>query len=127
MTDQQDPRYDIQMAPLFEGLQAIDVESAKQLSDHPWFNRTLCRVNDSLVRLGVFEGEFHWHAHEAEDEFFFVVDGELHIDIEGRDTVSLSAGQGVLVPKGVPHRPRAPGGATVLMIERDGIVPTGDT
>lgn len=118
--------YDITMEPLFAGLEKIDVAQAKTLSDHPWFNRTLCRVNDSLVRLGVFEGEFHWHAHEAEDELFYVVDGRLEIEIEGRDPIVLEPKQGVMVPAGVRHRPRAPEGATVLMVETSTIVPTGD-
>ena len=117
--------YDITLAPMHEGLEKISLRAAREASDHPWFNRTLCCVNESLVRIGVFEGEFHWHAHEREDEFFLVVDGALEIDIEGRETISLSPQEGVLVPKGVRHRPRAPDGATVLMVERDSIVPTG--
>ncbi|MEM1024572.1 MAG: cupin domain-containing protein [Myxococcota bacterium] len=120
-----DEEYDIQLAPLFEGLQTISVESAKKLSDHPWFNRTLCRVNESLVRIGVFKGEFHWHAHEREDEFFYVVDGQLDIEIEGRGPIRLGPNEGTLVPKGVRHRPVALKGATVLMVETASIVPTG--
>ncbi|MEN8185469.1 MAG: cupin domain-containing protein, partial [Myxococcota bacterium] len=97
----------------------------KTRSDHPWFNRTLCRVNDSLVRIGVFQGEFHWHVHEEEDEFFFVVEGRLEIEIEGKATIALESGEGVMVPRGVRHRPTARTGATVLMVENDTIVPTG--
>ena len=117
--------YDIQLQPIHEGLEPIRLAEDKLLSDHPWFNRTLCRVNDSLVRLGVFEGEFHWHAHEDEDEFFFVVEGRLEIELEDRPTLVLEAGEGVMVPRGVRHRPVATTGAVVLMVEHASIVPTG--
>ena len=120
-----DAPYDIRMQPLFAGLERISVADAKGLSDHPWFNRTLCKVNDSLVRIGVFKGEFHWHAHETEDEFFYGVDGALVIEIEGQESIALGPGEGTMVPRGVRHRPVAPGGAAVLMVENDTIVPTG--
>ena len=121
-----DDKYDIQMEALFGGLEHIDLPRVEGLSDHPWFNRTLCAVNDCLVRLGVFEpGDFHWHQHEGEDEFFFVVEGELHIDFEDR-TVELGAKQGVLVPRTVMHRPRAVQRTVVLMFEGAGVRPTGD-
>ena len=121
-----DDRYDIQMKPLHAGLEKVSVHAAKKLSDHHWFNRTLCRVNDSLIRIGVFEGEFHWHAHEEEDELFYVVDGRLEIEIEGQESIVLGPQQCVMVPRGVRHRPLAPDGATVLMVEASTIVPTGD-
>ncbi len=117
--------YDIVTKPVFAGLEKIKIADVKQLSDHHWFNRTLCGVNGSLVRIGVFKGEFHWHAHENEDEFFLVLEGELEIEIEGRDPVRMKPFEGVMVPRGVRHRPKAPTGATVLMVEQDTIVPTG--
>ena len=117
--------YDIVTAPVFGGLEKVSVAAVKKMSDHPWFNRTLCQVNDSLVRIGVFNGEFHWHAHEKEDEFFLVLDGVLEIEIEGRETVTLNPTEGIMVPKGVRHRPVAKSGATVLMVEQATIVPTG--
>jgi mannose-6-phosphate isomerase-like protein (cupin superfamily) len=82
-------------------------------------------VNESVVRLGVIQGEFHWHQHEKEDEFFYVVEGRLLIDLEGR-TVELGPGQGFVIPKGVVHRTRAPERTVILMVETAGIVPTGD-
>lgn len=91
----------------------------------PWHNQTLCTVNDSVVRLGVVHGEFHWHKHDDEDEFFYVVDGRLIIDLDN-DSVELTAGQGFTVPKGVMHRPVAPQRTVMLMVERDGVQPTGD-
>ena len=90
-----------------------------------WFNQTLCKVNDSVVRVGIVEGDYHWHKHDDEDEFFFVVSGRWLIDLEDR-TVDLGPGQGYVVPKGVPHRPRAPERTVILMVEGAGIVPTGD-
>ena len=117
--------YDIVTKPVFAGLEKIAIASVKQMSDHHWFNRTLCAVNDSLVRIGVFHGEFHWHAHEKEDEFVLVIDGRLEIEIEGREPVTLKPTEGVMIPRGVRHRPKAPSGATVLMVEQASIVPTG--
>jgi mannose-6-phosphate isomerase-like protein (cupin superfamily) len=117
--------YDIKTQPVHAGLEKISIAEDKKLSDHHWFNRTLCSVNKSVVRFGVFQGDFHWHAHEREDEFFFVLEGSLEIEIEGRATIVLGVHEGVMVPRGVRHRPRAPKGATVLMVEDDTIVPTG--
>jgi mannose-6-phosphate isomerase-like protein (cupin superfamily) len=82
-------------------------------------------VNDSVVRLGVMQGEYHWHVHEHDDEFFFVLEGRFLIDLEDR-SVELLPRQGFVVPKGVVHRTRAPERAVILMVETAGIVPTGD-
>jgi mannose-6-phosphate isomerase-like protein (cupin superfamily) len=117
--------YSIQLDAKFAPLELIDVPALAATVQEPWFNQTLCRVNDCVVRLGVLHGEFHWHKHDAEDEFFHVVAGKLLIDLEGR-TVELSPGQGLLVPKGVVHRTRAPQRCVVLMIEGAGVKPTGD-
>ena len=110
---------------LYPPLEVVDVPSLVQACTHPWYNQTLCRVNDSVVRLGIFQGQYHWHKHDDEDEFFYVVEGSLLLDLEGR-TVELAPGQGIVVPKGVRHRTRAPQRTVVLMIEGAGIVPTGD-
>jgi hypothetical protein len=106
-------------------LERIDVQTLVDDCTDRWYNQTLCRVNDSVVRLGVVQGEYHWHKHEEEDEFFYVVEGRFLIDLEGR-TVDLGPRQGFVVPKGVLHRPRAPERTVVLMVEGAGIVPTGD-
>jgi mannose-6-phosphate isomerase-like protein (cupin superfamily) len=106
----------------------LEVIEERELSDacqHPWYNQTLCQVNESVVRLGVVEGEYHWHKHDADDEFFYVVEGQLLIDLEDR-TISLSPRQGVVIPKGVMHRPRAPQRTVMLMVETSAVVPTGD-
>jgi mannose-6-phosphate isomerase-like protein (cupin superfamily) len=96
-----------------------------QLAPTAGNNQTLCRVNESVVRLGVIQGDYHWHKHDDEDEFFYVVEGNFLIDLEGR-TVELEPGQGFVVPKGIMHRPRAPKRTVILMVEGAGIIPTGD-
>ena len=106
-------------------LEIVDVQALADACADRWYNETLCRVNDSVVRLGVVEGEYHWHKHDADDEFFFVVEGRLLIDLEGR-TIGLAPRQGFVVPKGVLHRTRAPERTVMLMIETAAIVPTGD-
>lgn len=110
---------------LYKPLELVDVPALVAACTDRWYNQTLCRVNDSVVRLGVVEGEYHWHKHDDEDEFFYVVEGQFIIDLEDR-TVELSPGQGFVVPKGVMHRPRAPKRTVILMVEGAGIMPTGD-
>lgn len=117
--------YDTRLNILHAPLEVIDVQLLADAATHPWYNQTLCQVNDSVVRLGVVQGEYHWHKHDDLDEFFYVVDGNLLIDLEGR-TVDLLPKQGFVVPKGVAHRTRAPVRTLMLMVEGTGIVPTGD-
>jgi len=111
---------------LYDPLQLIDIQSLIDQCTDRWYNQTLCQVNESVVRLGILQGEYHWHKHEKEDEFFFTLQGKLVIDIEGKASVELHPLQGLVVPKGVVHKTRAPGKTVVLMIETAGIVPTGD-
>jgi mannose-6-phosphate isomerase-like protein (cupin superfamily) len=126
MTDtQKSYPYATHLNVFYNQLEVVDVPALVAACTDRWYNQTLCRVNDSVVRLGVVEGEYHWHKHEDEDEFFYVVEGLFLIDLEGR-TVELSPGQGFVVPKGVMHRPRAPERTVVLMVEGAGIMPTGD-
>ncbi|HTS50439.1 MAG TPA: cupin domain-containing protein [Bryobacteraceae bacterium] len=117
--------YETRLNILHQPLELIDLNALARSVTHPWFNQTLCQVNASVVRVGVIEGEYHWHKHDADDEFFYVVEGQLLIDLEGR-VVSLSPGQGMAVPKGVVHRTRAPQRTIILMVENAGIIPTGD-
>jgi hypothetical protein len=111
---------------LFDPLEPIDLQPLVDACTDRWYNQTLCRVNDSLVRLGIVHGEYHWHKHDQEDEFFYVVEGRFLIELEGR-TIDLGPRQGFVVPKGVLHRPRAPERTVILMVEGAGIVPTGDS
>jgi mannose-6-phosphate isomerase-like protein (cupin superfamily) len=117
--------YETRLNILHQPLELIDLNALARSVTHPWFNQTLCQVNASVVRVGVIEGEYHWHKHDADDEFFYVVEGQLLIDLEGR-VVTLSPGQGMVVPKGVVHRTRAPQRTIILMVENAGIIPTGD-
>jgi dTDP-4-dehydrorhamnose 3,5-epimerase-like enzyme len=118
--------YSINTDVAFGPLELIDVAALAGACDEKWFNQTLCRVNDCVVRLGIVEGEFHWHHHDEEDEFFYVVSGRWLIDLEDDRTVELSPGQGFTVPRGVRHRTRAPQRTVILMVEGGGVVPTGD-
>ena len=108
----------------FPALERIDIQALVDACTDPWWNQTLCRVNDSVVRLGIVQGDYHWHQHDADDEFFYVVDGRLLIELEGR-TVELLPRQGFVVPKGVRHCPHAPERTVMLMVETASIVPTG--
>src|SRR3989442_15538675 len=125
MTNPADYPYATYLDVKFAPLSVVDVPALVAQCQDRWYNQTLCRVNDSVVRLGVMQGEYHWHKHDNDDEFFFVLSGTFIIDLEGR-SVSLSRQQGFVVPKGVIHRTRAPEKAVILMIETAAIVPTGD-
>jgi len=118
-------RYVVHPDPLVDPLDVIEVQKLVDACTDEWYNQTLCQVNECVVRLGVVRGEYHWHKHEKEDEFFFVVHGTLLIDLSDR-TVTLSPHQGFMVPRGALHRTRAPERTTLLMIEGAGVTPTGD-
>lgn len=120
-----DQKYSIHNDAQFRPLELVDVRKLQGEVREQWFNQTLCQVNDSVVRLGVIQGEFHWHKHDNEDEFFYVVEGKFLIDLEGR-TVELVPQQGFTVPKGITHRTRAPVRTVILMVEGSGVTPTGD-
>ena len=109
----------------FGALEVVDVQKLADAVTDRWYNQTLCKVNDSVVRVGVMQGEYHWHKHDDLDEFFYVVEGMFLIDLEDR-TVELAPRQGFVVPKGVVHRTRAPSRTIILMVEGAAIVPTGD-
>jgi mannose-6-phosphate isomerase-like protein (cupin superfamily) len=125
MTDTKGYPYATHLDIKFPALDLIDVEALARSVTDQWYNQTLCRVNDSVVRLGVMQGEYHWHKHDSDDEFFFVLSGRFIIDLEGR-SVDLLPGQGFVVPKGTLHRTRAPERSVILMVETAAIVPTGD-
>ena len=109
----------------YPALTTVDVPALVKACTDRWYNQTLCRVNDSVVRLGVVQGEYHWHKHDTDDEFFFVLEGNFIIDLQDR-TVILAPREGFVVPKGTVHRTRAPERCVILMVETAAIVPTGD-
>ena len=123
MTDED--RYSIDLDVKYNPLELIDIPNLIEESKKDWQNFSLSEVNDCVVRLGVIHGEFHWHSHDNEDEFFYVIDGLLHIDLEDK-TFDLYPGQGFMVPKGVSHRTRAPERTAILMVEGKTVTPTGD-
>jgi mannose-6-phosphate isomerase-like protein (cupin superfamily) len=125
MSDVADFPYETRLNILYKPLEIIDEKKLADACEYKWYNQTLCQVNSSVVRIGVVQGEYHWHKHEADDEFFYVVEGQFLIDLEGR-TVELGPRQGFVVPKGVMHRTRAPERTVVLMFENAGVIPTGN-
>lgn len=117
--------YNIHLDIKYEHLKKIDIPTIVNETKEKWFNQTLTQVNESVVRIGIVEGEFHWHKHDNDDEFFFVLDGQLLIDLEDQ-TIELNPNQGVTISKGVMHRPRAPKKTVMLMFETSAIEPTGN-
>jgi mannose-6-phosphate isomerase-like protein (cupin superfamily) len=117
--------YDIHLDDKYGHMQLVDIP-AEIAAHEPWFNQTLTTVNDSVVRLGIIKGDFHFHKHDNDDEFFLVLEGTLLIDFEDRETITLKPHQGYTVPRGVVHRTRAPERTAILMVEPAGVVPTGD-
>ena len=116
--------YETRLNIEYQPLEVIDEKSLADACPYQWYNQTLCKVNESVVRLGVVRGEYHWHKHDDDDEFFYVVEGQLTIDLPER-TVELTPRQGLVVPKGVMHRTRATERTVILMVENAGIIPTG--
>jgi len=125
MSEQQDYPYATYLDIKFPPLQLVNISALVKACTEKWYNQTLCKVNDSVIRLGVMQGDYHWHKHDNDDEFFFVLEGHFVIDLEDR-SVDLQPQQGFVVPKGVKHRTRAPERAVILMVETAAIVPTGD-
>jgi mannose-6-phosphate isomerase-like protein (cupin superfamily) len=125
MSDPEDFPYVTRLNVYYKPLEIVDEKALADACTYKWYNQTLCQVNNSVVRLGVFEGEYHWHKHDNDDEFFYVLEGKLLIDLENR-LIELAPRQGVVIPKGVMHRTRAPKRTVALMVETAAIVPTGD-
>ena len=117
--------YDIHKDVAHGPCELIDV-TGFAASVEPWFNQSLVLMNDSVARIGVLEGDFHWHQHDDTDELFYVIEGRLEIEVEGRPTADLKPGMAYVVPKGVRHCPHAHGRTVVLMFEHASVEPTGD-
>jgi mannose-6-phosphate isomerase-like protein (cupin superfamily) len=125
MAESRDYPYATYLDVKFAPLSVVDVPALVAACKDRWYNQTLCRVNDSVIRLGVMQGEYHWHKHDHDDEFFFVLEGHFIVDLEDR-SVELQPLEGFVVPRGVLHRTRAPERTVILMAETSAIVPTGD-
>ncbi len=117
--------YNQRMDIKYKHHELIDVPKIINECADKWFNQTLSKVNDSVVRIGIVEGDYHWHKHDDEDEFFFVLSGKLFIDLEDK-TIELNPNEGTTISKGVMHRPRAPKKTVMLMVESDTIDPIGE-
>ncbi|HZE37205.1 MAG TPA: cupin domain-containing protein [Stackebrandtia sp.] len=120
-------QYIFNYEPVVGPLEKLDVNKIIESAGEQWFNQTLTQVDEVVVRIGVFTGgEFPWHKHDNEDEFFLVLDGRVRIDVEGLASADLGPRECFTVPKGRMHRPVVSERSTVLMIERAGVVATGD-
>lgn len=117
--------YNMQMNIKYDYLEKINVPEIVRECTDKWFNQSLCEVNSSVFRLGIFEGEYHLHKHDHDDELFFVIDGSIVLETE-KGNFELGQFEGVCVPKGIMHRPIAKQKAIVLMIENKGIDPIGN-
>jgi len=109
----------------YKHLEKIDVPAIINECKDKWYNETLTQVNDSVVRIGIVQGEYHWHKHNNDDEFFFVLEGKLLIDFEDK-TIELNPFEGLTISKGILHRTRANTKTVMLMVETNEIQPTGD-
>jgi mannose-6-phosphate isomerase-like protein (cupin superfamily) len=125
LADPNEFSYETRLNVLYKPLEVVEEKTLADACEFKWYNQTLCQVNGSVVRMAVVEGEYHWHKHDNDDEFFYVIDGKLFVDLEDR-IIELSPRQGVVVPKGVTHRTRAKTRTVMLMVENAGIIPTGD-
>ncbi len=105
--------------------EAVDITEKLSLFSEHWSPKVVAQLNDYEIKVVKVKGEFVWHTHDATDELFIVVSGELTIQLRDGD-VGLSAGQLFVVPRGVEHRPTADGEVHALLIEPTGVVNTGD-
>ena len=100
-------------------------EKLAQFSSH-WDPHVVAQYNGNDIMVVKFQGEFPFHVHEDSDDFFLVLEGEVTIDGENGDAVSLKAGDLCVIPAGMTHRPRAALEVKVLLIEPAGLPNTGD-
>jgi mannose-6-phosphate isomerase-like protein (cupin superfamily) len=98
-------------------MQPVSIQEAIRRLSGPWQPADLAVANDAIMRVARLEGEFPWHAHE-EDELFLCWDGSFRIEVDGREPVTLNAGELFVVPKGILHRPVADVRAHALLLEK---------
>lgn len=107
-------------------IRKVNLDAAFRAITEPWSPRIAAAVNETHVKLARLEGEFDWHHHPAEDELFLVLEGRLRLEFRDR-AVWLEAGEMLMVPRGVEHRPVSPDGCRVLLVEPAGTLNTGST
>jgi mannose-6-phosphate isomerase-like protein (cupin superfamily) len=103
----------------------VDLAEKLSLFSEHWSPKVVARLNDYEIKLVKLKGEFVWHTHEDTDELFLVIEGSLTIQLRDGD-VTLGPGQLFVVPRGVEHCPIAEGDVSVMLIEPEGVVNTGD-
>ena len=101
-------------------------EKLSQFTSH-WDPHVVAQYNDNDVMVVKFKGDFPFHKHDRTDDFFYVLNGEMQMDIEGEESRTIKSGEMFVVPKGVVHRPRAEEEVQVLLIEPKGEPNTGDS
>ena len=110
--------------------QPVNLADALATFSDVYSPRVVAKVNDYSVKIAHAAGPHMWHTHEDTDEFFLVLDGHLDVamrDVDGTvETVSLHAGDTLVVPRGVEHKPSSSGGS-ILMFEPAGTVSTGNS
>jgi len=103
----------------------IDLQSKLDSFDEPWVPKVVSELNGQYVKVAKFHGAYIWHHHEHEDEMFLVLEGQIKIHFRDR-TVTLDAGQMIVVPRGVEHKPEAEQVAEVLLFEPKSVRNTGN-
>ncbi|QFT97544.1 3-hydroxyanthranilate 3,4-dioxygenase [Roseovarius sp. THAF8] len=101
-------------------------EKFGQFTSH-WDPHVVAEYNNNEIMVVKFVGEYPFHKHDTTDDFFYVLEGELKMDIEGETARTVRAGELFVVPKGVVHRPRADKEVKVLLIEPKGEPNSGDS
>ena len=100
-------------------------EKFSKFSEH-WRPKIVAELNGQEFKLAKIKGEYPFHAHEGEDEMFFCWKGSFVLDFEGGESVHVSEGEAIVVPKGVVHRPRAEEECLIFLIEPTGVKNNGD-
>lgn len=108
-------------------MQKVNLAQKLALFDSHWDPHVIARYNDNDVMVVKFQGEFPYHKHDGTDDFFLVLEGEVTMDYQDHPPVTFAAGELVVIPAGIVHRPRAAEEAKVLLIEPKGEPNTGDS
>lgn len=106
-------------------MEKVNLNQKFTLFTECWSPKIVGDLNDSYVKVAKFKGEFTWHKHDSEDEFFYVVNGSVTIQLRDKDVV-LNPGEFLIVPKGVEHCPKADEEAHIMLLEPKSTLNTGD-
>lgn len=107
-------------------IKAINLQSKLDTFNEHWTPKIVGELNGQYVKLAKLKGEFVMHQHDNEDELFYVIYGQLFIELEDK-TLELNAGEFVIIPRGIPHKPYAPEEVSVMLFEPKSTLNTGDT